>query len=209
MASRGSRPTDGPDSESNEEQTSEMISNLTMTQLLYILQRIQQLCFHSQDHAKKLLSESPQLALALIHAQFVVSGKLAESNLLPLTSDEVKQAKERITQIRLLETNPAASFNLVGRVSGSTQDVGLSRKLHVHQTAQSSDQAAELTRLLTGLDPAILENVMLGVTGSEGKVGDLSSMVDILMNLSAEQIALLPESLQRQVLKLLEESLIV
>lgn len=202
--------SNGASAESNEEQTSEMISNLTMTQLLYILQRIQQLCFHSQEHAKKLLSESPQLALALIHAQYVVAGKQqSESSLLPLTSEEVKLAKDRIAQIRLLETNPTASVNLIGNISGTAQDVGLSRKLHVQQSAQSNDQAAELSRLLTGLDPSVLEKVMQGVTGGDGKVSDLSSMVHILMNLSAEQIALLPESLQRQVLKLLEESLVV
>ena len=209
-----SQTRDAESSEANEEQTTEMISNLTMTQLLYMLQRIQQLCFHSQEYAKKLLAESPQLALALIHAQYVVSsGKMvgSGSNLLPLTSEEVKLAKDRIAQIRLLETNAsAASVNLIGSIAGSNQDVGLGRKLHLQHTAQSNDQATELSRLLTGLDPAVLERVMQGVTGSEGKVGgDVGSMVEILMNLSAEQIALLPESLQRQVLKLLEESLAV
>ena len=185
-----------------------MISNLTMTQLLYILQRIQQLSFHQADYAKKLLTDSPQLALALIHAQYVVSGKNMDSHLLPLTADELRIVKDRISQIRLVETNPTTQVSLVGLGSGITQDVGLSRKFQVQQQ-QPSDQATELSKLLGGLDPAILAKVMEGVTGGEDSLVDVDTMVQTLMNLSAEQIAALPESVQRQVLKLLEESLAV
>ena len=186
-----------------EEQTSEMISNLTMTQLLFILQRIQQLTFHSPEYAKTLLTESPQLSLALIHAQYLVAGKGMESHLLPLTADEVKIVKDRIEQIRQCEgsltIDPAA---LVGVGTVVNRDVGLSRKFQGQQ--QASDQVTELTKLLTDLDPQMLEGVMGG-----DEVVDLASMVQTLLNLSAEQIASLPESVQRQVLKLLEQSLAV
>ena len=190
-----------------EEQTSEMISNLTMTQLLFILQRIQQLTFHSPEYAKTLLTESPQLSLALIHAQYLVAGKGMESHLLPLTADEVKIVKDRIEQIRQCEgsltIDPAA---LVGVGTVVNRDVGLSRKVQGQQ--QASDQVTELTTLLTDLDPQMLEKVMEGVMGGD-EVVDLASMVQTLLNLSAEQIASLPESVQRQVLKLLEQSLAV
>ena len=192
----------------SEEQTSEMISNLTMTQLLYILQRIQQLSFHSADHAKKLLMESPQLALALIHAQYVVGGRGIDSHLLPLTQDEVKIIKDRVNRIRLAESNPATPVNLVGVGADINQDVGLSRKFQLQQN-QPADQATELSKLLTGLDPAVLTKVMESVTGGSGELADVDAMVQTLMNLSTEQIAALPESVQLQVLKLLEESLAV
>lgn len=116
------RPRTAPNSasaSSGEEQTSEMISSLTMTQLLYILQRIQQLSFHSQDYAKKLLSDSPKLALALIHAQYVVAGKGMDSHLLPLTADEVKIVKDRIAQIRMVEGNPSVHANIIGEGQAS------------------------------------------------------------------------------------------
>jgi ABC-type dipeptide/oligopeptide/nickel transport system ATPase subunit len=193
----------------SEEQTSEMISNLTMTQLLYILQRIQQLSFHSAEHAKKLLMESPQLALALIHAQYVVGGKNLDSHLLPLTQDEVKIIKDRVNRIRLAESNPAAQVNLVGVGADINQDVGLSRKFQLQQN-QPADQATELSKLLIGLDPTVLAKVMESVTGgAAGELADVDAMVQTLMNLSTEQIATLPESVQLQVLKLLEESLAV
>lgn len=196
-------------SASNEEQTSEMISNLTMTQLLFILQRIQQLSFHSQEHAKKLLTDSPQLALALIHAQYIVAGKRLDSQLLPLSPDEIKMASDRMSLIRLLDTNPSAQVNVIGAGTSVPQDVGLSKKFQSQYLFGQGDQATELSKLLTGLDPAVLAKVMESVTGGEGQVADVDGMVQTLMNLSAEQITALPEVVQRQVLKLLEESLAV
>ena len=208
MFGRASSAASNPSASSSEEQTSEMISNLTMTQLLYILQRIQQLSFHSQDYAKKLLSDSPKLALALIHAQYVVAGKAMDSHLLPLTADEVKIVKDRIAQIRMVEANPSIQANLIGVGAGVNQDVGLSRKFQIQQQ-QPSDQATELSKLLSGLDPTVLVKVMESVTGGQGMVADVDAMVQTLMNLSTEQIAALPESVQLQVLRLLEESLAV
>ena len=194
------RGTPSPSKSGSEELTSEMITNLTMTQLLFILQRIQQLSFHSPEYAKQLLTDSPQLSLALIHAQYLVAGKGLESHLLPLTADEVNIAKDRIEQMRLVEGSLVDSAVLVGAGMGLSRDVGLSKKL------KQGDQVSELTKLLTDLDPQLLENVMEGVMGGD-EVVDMSSMVQTLLHLSAEQIAALPEHVQRQVLKLLEQSL--
>jgi len=190
----------------SEELTSEMISNMTMTQLLYILQRIQQLTFHSPEHAKELLSGNPQLSLALIHAQYLVGGKEIDSRLLPIGSDELKVVKERLNQIRIGETNPALvpPESLVGTPESVTIDVGLSRKFQ----QQVTDQVTELTKLLSDLDPQMLSKVMESITAvGEDSVVDVDSLVQGLLNLSAEQIAGLPEAVQRQVLKLLEESI--
>lgn len=189
---------------STEDLTSEMIANLTMTQLMFILQRIQQLSYHSADYAKELLTDSPQLALALIHAQYLVSGASADSHLLPLTADEVKIVKDRIEHIReAVVMDPSA---LIGAGTTVSRDVGLSRKFQGSQQS-AGDQVTELTKLLADLDPHMLENVMQGVMGDGGEVIDLASMVRNLLGLSAEQIAALPEHVQRQVLKLLEQSL--
>jgi hypothetical protein len=179
-----------------------------MTQLLYILQRIQQLSFHAPDHAKELLNQNPQLSLALIHAQYLVSGKQIDSQLLPLGSEELKVVKERLNQIRIGESNPAAVApeSLVGTPETVTIDVGLSRKFQ-KQALAPNDQVTELTKLLTDLDPQSLAKVMESITAVEDSVVDVDSLVQGLLNLSAEQIAALPESVQRQVLKLLEESI--
>jgi hypothetical protein len=195
-------------SKAAEEQTSEMVSNLTMTQLLYILHRIQQLSFHSPDHAKELLNQNPQLSLALIHAQYLVCGNQIESGLLPLGSEELKVVKERLNQIRLAETNPTAVSreSLIGTPETVTIDVGLSRKFQ-KQVSAPNDQVTELTKLLSDLDPQTLAKVMESITAVEDSVVDVESLVQGLLNLSAEQIAALPESVQRQVLKLLEESI--
>lgn len=125
MSSRSSGRANG---QSHEDQTAEMISNLTMTQLLYILQRIRQLSFHSQEYAKKLLTESPQLCLALIHAQYIVSGKKLDSHLLPLTADEIKMSHDRLNLIRMMDANPNAHMGVIGSGSSAPADVGLSRK---------------------------------------------------------------------------------
>ena len=194
-------------SESNEEQTAEMISNLTMTQLLYILQRIKQLSFHSQDYAKKLLTESPQLCLALIHAQYLVAGKKLDTQMLPLTADEIKMSHDRLNLIRLMDSNPTAQVGLVGAGTSVPEEVGLSKRFQSQHLRGAGDQASELSRLLAGLDPTILAKVMESVTGGESI--DSDTMVQTLLNLSPEQIAALPEGVQRQVLKLLEESLAV
>lgn len=53
----------------------------------------------------------------------------------------------------------------------------------------------------------MLERVIQGVSGGEKM--DQETVAESLMNLSPEQIAALPEIVQRQVLKLLEESLAV
>lgn len=193
-------------SSSGEALTSEMISNLTMTQLLYILQRIQQLSFHSPDHAKELLTQSPQLALALIHAQYIVCGQDMDSRLLPLTPDEIKVVKERADQIRSAEgTLNVPQETLIGASSMSNQDVGLSKKFQSQQQ-MPNDQVSELTKLLSDLDPTMLSRVMDSVMGDKDIV-DVKSLVEALMNLSAEQISALPENVQRQVLKLLEDSM--
>ena len=81
-----------------EEQVHEMIGNMTQTQLLYLLQRIQQLAFHAPDKAKQLLTENPQLSMALLHAEYIVGARA--DKLLPLTSDEVRLAKERLYELR-------------------------------------------------------------------------------------------------------------
>lgn len=204
MASRASSRSQA---QTNEEQTADMISNLTMTQLLYILQRIKQLSFHSQDYAKTLLSESPQLCLALIHAQYIVAGKQLDSKLLPLTADEIKMSHDRLNLIRLIDSNPTAQIGLVGPGSSVAADVGLSKRFESQHLRGSGDQASELSRLLAGLDPTVLAKVMESVTGGESI--DSETMVQTLLNLSPDQIAALPEGVQRQVLKLLEESLAV
>ena len=193
--------------ETNEEQTSEMISNLTMTQLSFILNRVRQLSFHSPDHAKKLLSESPQLSLALIHAIYVAGGKKIDSSLLPLTPEEIKIAHDRMDLIRLIDSNPAAQVNLVGKGTSVPVDVGLSKRFQSQNLQRGGDQASELTRLMEGLDPTVLAKVVESVTG--GEYMDADTIVQTLMNLSPEQIAAFPETIQRQVLKLLEESLAV
>jgi hypothetical protein len=194
-------------SNSNEEQTSEMIANLTMTQLLFILQRIRQLSFHSQEYSKKLLSESPQLSLALIHALYTVSGKKTDFRLLPLTPEEIKISRDRMNLIRLMDANPSAQVTLVGKSTSFPVDVGLSKRFQSQHFQPSGDQAHELSKLLEGLDPSVLAKVMESV--AEGQSLDSETMVETLLNLSPEQISVLPEAVQRQVLKLLEESLAV
>jgi len=207
LATMSSRSSGRANGQSHEDQTAEMISNLTMTQLLYILQRIRQLSFHSQEYAKKLLTESPQLCLALIHAQYIVSGKKLDSHLLPLTADEIKMSHDRLNLIRMMDANPNAHMGVIGSGSSAPADVGLSRKFSTQHGRSAGDQASELSRLLAGLDPAMLERVIQGVSGGEKM--DQETVAESLMNLSPEQIAALPEIVQRQVLKLLEESLAV
>jgi hypothetical protein len=200
-----SRPSSRAQGQTNEEQTAEMISNLTITQLLYILQRIRQLSFHSQDHAKKLLTDSPQLALALIHAQYIVSGKKLDTKLLPLTTDEIKMSHDRLNLLRSIESNSAV--NVIGSGPSAPADVGLSKRFQSKNLRSSGDQASELSRLISCLDPSLLGKVTEGLSG-DGTV-DSDAMAQAILNLSAEQIAGLPEAVQHQVLRLLEESLTV
>ncbi len=193
----------------DEERTTEMITNLTMTQLLHILQRIQQLSFHSPEYARELLTQSPQLSLALIHAQYVAGN--IQSQLLPLRADELALVKERLEKIRLAESNPAAvpGESLVGPSEATNHDFGLSRKFsqYTDSTEDIGDQASELAKLLGNMDAVALDKVMQSITAVGDQVVDVQSLVQGLLNLSAEQIAALPESVQRQVLKLLEDSM--
>jgi len=186
-----------------------MINNLTMTQLLYILQRIQQLSFHSPDYAKELLTQSPQLSLALIHAQYVAGN--IQSQLLPLRPDEIAMVKDRLERIRTAESNPASvpGETLVGSSESVNQELGLSRKFKQYAVTSdvSGDQATELTKLLGDWDAKALEKVMQSITAVGDRVVDVESLVQGLLNLSAEQIAALPDSVQKQVLKLLEDSM--
>jgi hypothetical protein len=194
---------------SDEERTTEMITNLTMTQLLHILQRIQQLSFHSPEYARELLTQSPQLSLALIHAQYVAGN--IQSQLLPLRVDELSMVKERLEKIRLAETNPTAVLgeSLVGPSETVNLDLGLSRKFkqYTESSEEIGDQATELAKLLGNMDSNALEKVMQSITAVGDQVVDVQSLVQGLLNLSAEQIAALPESVQIQVLKLLEDSM--
>jgi ABC-type uncharacterized transport system ATPase subunit len=96
--------------------------------------------------------------------------------------------------------------SLIGTPETVTIDVGLSRKFQ-KQVSAPNDQVTELTKLLSDLDPQTLAKVMESITAVEDSVVDVESLVQGLLNLSAEQIAALPESVQRQVLKLLEESI--
>jgi len=186
-----------------------MINNLTMTQLLYILQRIQQLSFHSPDYAKELLTQSPQLSLALIHAQYVAGN--IQSQFLPLRPDEIAMVKDRLERIRTAESNPASvpGETLVGSSESVNQELGLSRKFKQYAVTSdvSGDQATELTKLLGDWDAKALEKVMQSITAVGDRVVDVESLVQGLLNLSAEQIAALPDSVQKQVLKLLEDSM--
>ena len=93
---------------------------------------------------------------------------------------------------------------------GVSQDVGLSRKFQL-QSQMPSDQVSELTKLLGDLDPADLAKVMDSVMGEQGEddVVDVKALVQGLLNLSPDQISALPESTQRQVLRLLEKSMAV
>ena len=204
-----SKPRQSAGGSSNEERTTEMINNLTMTQLLYVLQRIQQLAFHSPDYARELLTQSPQLSLALIHAQYVAGN--IQSQLLPLRTDEISMVKDRLEKMRLAESNPTAvpGGSLVGPSESFNQDLGLSRKFQqtVAEVDVAGDQATELAKLLGNLDANALEKVMQSITAVGDKVMDVESLVQGLLNLSAEQIAALPDSVQRQVLKLLEDSM--
>ena len=208
-SSATSKSRQASSSGSNEERTTEMINNLTMTQLLYLLQRIQQLSFHSPEYARELLTQSPQLSLALIHAQYVAGN--IQSQLLPLRQEEVSMVKDRLEKIRLAESNPASvpGESLVGPSESMNQDLGLSRKFKQYADVAEvgADQATELTKLLGDWDAKALEKVMQSVTAVGDKVVDVESLVQGLLNLSAEQIAALPDSVQKQVLKLLEDSM--
>ena len=166
-----------------EEHTKDMIANMTATQLLYLLQRIQQLVSHAPEKAKQLLTDNPQLSMALLDAEHIVGCKA--DKLLPLTSDEVRLAKERFYELR----NPGAT----NRRSYAAASVAPSQM----------DQSQEVARGLAKLDPSILA----AITGSSDDVLDMDSIVSQLFKLTDDQIAQLPEEVQLLLLNALQNSI--
>ena len=164
-----------------EELPQKVLPNLSLSQLLYILQRIQQLCSAAPDHAKKLLTENPQLSLAMIHAEYLVGARA--DRLLPLTSDEVRLAKERLYQMR----NPG----------------GQSRNQLASTIApQSNEQSNEVALALSKLDSSVLS----ALTGG-AEVVDMGAIVASLLRMSDDQIAQLPEEVQLVLLTALQSTM--
>ena len=168
--------------EDPEDRIQEFISNMTQTQLLYLLQRIQQLSFHAPEHAKQLLTDNPKLSMALLHAEYMVGVKA--DKLLPLTSDEVRLAKERLYELR----NPGSSK---------------SRAYAESSVAPSQlDQSQEVAKGLAKLDPSVLATL----TGGSQDIMDLDHIVSQLLKLSDDQIAQLPDEVQLLLLNALQNS---
>ena len=165
-----------------EDQIQDFISNMTQTQLLYLLQRIQQLSFLAPEHAKQLLTDNTQLSMALLHAEYMVGVKA--DKLLPLTSDEVRLAKERLYELR----NPGS----VNKRSYAESSVAPSQL----------DQSQEVAKGLAKLDPSVLA----ALTGGSQDILDIDHIVSQLFKLSDEQIAELPEEVQLLLLNALQNS---
>jgi hypothetical protein len=168
-----------------EELTSEMISNMTLTQLHFILTKISQLSFHCPEQAKKFLKESPQLSLALIHAQYLVSSSSLDSRLLPLTADEVKIARERLKEIE------SGHGVLVGPGTGVSADVGLNRR-------RKNLENIQIRKLIEKLSKNELDCLLNGLNTNSNEIDK------IVLNLTNEQILNLPENISKIILKLLE-----
>ena len=145
----------------------EMLKHLTHAQLYYILRRIQQLVNLDPDFAQQVLTDDPKLSLTLLHAEYLI-GCRAEK-LLPLTSDEVKLAKERFYQLRRSSSANLLEFSVAGRKSGGGQ----------------------ISNALAGLDQEILEKL----TG--GEIVDINHLASQLLQLSDQQLAQLPEEVQQ------------
>ena len=164
-----------------EELPQKVLPNLSLAQLLYILQRIQQLCAAAPDHAKKLLTENPQLSLSLIHAEYLVGARA--DRLLPLTSDEVRLAKERLYQMR----HPGGK---------------LRNQLASTVAPQSNEQTNEVALALSKLDSSVLSTLTGGA-----EVVDMGAIVASLLRMSDEQIAQLPEEVQLVLLTALQSTM--
>ena len=165
-----------------EDVTNELLNHLTEAQLHYIVQRIQQLCYVAPDHAKYLLTENPQTSLALLHAEYLVGAKA--DKLLPLTSDEVKLAKERYFQMR----NPG------GKLPPSYAAASV--------TPASTQKTNEVANALSKLDSSVLSALSGGA-----EVVDMAAIVQSLLEMSDEQIALLPEEVQVVLLTALQSTM--
>ncbi|KAF4676956.1 hypothetical protein FOL47_004198 [Perkinsus chesapeaki] len=173
----------------------DLLNHLTATQLLYVLHRVHHLCYHAPEKARELLSEDPNLSLALIHAHYLL-GVTTGERLLPLTADEVSLAKDRLQQIRT-QGAVAASEAVVQPMpfynpptTGSLQNVFPTIPTAPEPPAADDklDHLAREISLLIGTKIA----------------ADTESIMSALGNLSPEQIASLPEAVQAQVLELLQ-----
>ena len=164
----------------SEELAQELLSNLTQTQLLYILKRIQQLAIIAPERAREILTEDPKLSLALLHAEFLVG--VRADRLLPLSADEVRLSKERHWQLR----NPGG-VSLASTASSVAPLLAAAAK-------------ANFARQLAALDQSILE----ALTGSTDLV-DIDSLVSSLMKLDETDIARLPEEVQVLLLNALQQ----
>lgn len=163
----------------SDEIVEQLLSNVSQAQLLYIVQRIKQLAFVAPEKAKELLTANPKLSLALLHAEYLVGARTEK--LLPLTSDEVKLAKERLYQMR--------------HPGGGLQQSYASSSV----TPASAEQTKEVASALAKLDSSILASI---TGGSE--VLDMEAIVTSLFKLSDEEIAQLPEEVQVVLLNALQ-----
>mmetsp|Transcript_43595 Transcript_43595/g.102776 ORF Transcript_43595/g.102776 Transcript_43595/m.102776 type:complete len:275 (-) Transcript_43595:217-1041(-) len=77
----------------------DQLSNITMGQLLHILSHIKKLSAQAPPGmAQALLAENPQICHALLHAECIAG--LIEEPLLPMKSEELKQAKKKARQMQ-------------------------------------------------------------------------------------------------------------
>jgi hypothetical protein len=164
----------------SEELAQELLTNLTQTQLIYVLQRIQQLSTIAPDRAREILTEDPKLSLALLHAEFLAGARA--DKLLPLSADEVRLAKERHWQLR----NP-------GGLSLSSTASSVAPLL-------AAAARANFAQKLAALDEGVL-NVLTG----SADVVDIDSLVGSLLKLGESEIARLPEEVQVILLEALQQ----
>jgi hypothetical protein len=154
---------------------SDLVQNCTLHQLHYILSRIKALTQLAPEKALEILSNDPKLAISLIHAEYLVGAR--GEKLLPMTSDEVKLSKERLFQLR-------SNFSTNSYLQSSV--------------APKSKQRA-VSEALSSLPEGVLELI----TGSQD-VLDVDNLVERLLEMTDEQIAELPEEVQKVLLEALQ-----
>mmetsp|Transcript_51318 Transcript_51318/g.109113 ORF Transcript_51318/g.109113 Transcript_51318/m.109113 type:complete len:286 (-) Transcript_51318:72-929(-) len=74
------------------------VTRLTVGQLFYVLGHIQKLSAQAPVTAQALLAEHPQICYALLHAEYLAG--MVEEPLLPMTGDELQQAKSKARRMR-------------------------------------------------------------------------------------------------------------
>eukprot|EP00913_Durusdinium_trenchii_P014142 g13271.t1 len=121
----------------------DLVSNVNMGQLFYILSHIQKLSAQAPVTAQRILAENPQICHALLHAE-CLAGMLDEP-VLPLSAEELRRTKAKAQQMQ--ETTLGDSMTR-GVQSKGTGRIRLSPVPPLGQ-----DQKAQLMQKLMQLTP--------------------------------------------------------